>query len=67
MTKPFKNLNVTYSFSNLIGSTVTWTRIVEFRVLSANHYTMEPCQSAQHDEIRLVLYDCTEQSKDIIK
>ena len=25
-----------------VGSTETWTRIAGFRVLSANHYTMEP-------------------------
>ena len=25
------------------GSTEIWTRIAGFRVLSANHYTMEPC------------------------
>ncbi len=26
-----------------LGSTEIWTRIAGFRVLSANHYTMEPC------------------------
>ena len=26
----------------MLGSTEIWTRIARFRVLSANHYTMEP-------------------------
>ena len=29
-------------WQNLVGSTEIWTRIAGFRVLSANHYTMEP-------------------------
>ena len=28
--------------TKILGSTEIWTRIAGFRVLSANHYTMEP-------------------------
>ena len=39
---------------NISGSTEIWTRIAGFRVLSANHYTIEPSDSLRcttHDNI----------------
>ena len=41
------SLNMLGSLRNRrIGSTETWTRIVGFRVQSANHYTTEPAREA---------------------
>ena len=39
------------------GSTEIWTRIAGFRVLSANHYTIEPQMTSQTNCLLLILED----------